>query len=123
VQLGEEKLDRIKADLAEETLKGGEPNPDNSFIFHRLLRSDLPEFEKHASRLSAETVVILGGGSINPSATLTLITYYVLARPHMHKRLSEELKDVMVWFPDRLPTRTELEKVSYLVACVKEGLR
>jgi cytochrome P450 len=104
-------------------MDGGDPKPEHSSIFHHLLRSDLPEFEKHASRLSAETVVILGGGSINPSATLTLITFYILSSPNIRKRLTEALEAVTAGFPERFPTWAEFEKVPYLVACVKEGLR
>lgn len=110
-------MDKVKSDLAEEAM------PENLSIFHSLLRSDLPEFEKHRSRLAAEAVGVFGGGTINPASALTFITYHILAATNIHRGLQESLAEVTACFPQRLPTWAEFEQVPYLVACVKEGLR
>jgi hypothetical protein len=41
----------------------------------------------------------------------------------MEKRLREELQAVMADYPAKPPSWSVLEKVPYLNACIKEGLR
>ena len=51
------------------------------------------------------------------------ICYYIMANPAIRKRLEEELKPVMEGYPEKKPTWAQLEKVAYLQALIKEGLR
>ncbi|KAL5385758.1 hypothetical protein DPSP01_004541 [Paraphaeosphaeria sporulosa] len=115
--LGRDKVDNIKSDLAEEVV------PQKFSFFHTLIRSDLPAFEKHASRLSAEAVGVFGGGTINPTSALAFMTFHILNDAQIHRRLQESLTEIMNEFPQKSPTWIELEQVPYLAACVKEGLR
>ncbi|KAJ4352422.1 uncharacterized protein N0V89_007770 [Didymosphaeria variabile] len=115
--LGRDKVNNVKSDLAKES------DPEKFSFFHTLLRSDLPEYEKHPSRLAAEAVGVFGGGTINPTSALAFITFHILANANMHRRLQESLSDVMSQYPKTIPAWTEFEQVPYLAACVKEGLR
>lgn len=92
-------------------------------IFHSLVRSDMPESEKSATRLSSEAFLLLGAGTATTGATLTIITYYALADRAIEGRLRKELRQISSGDLDKMPRWAELEKCSYLVACIKEGLR
>jgi cytochrome P450 len=52
-----------------------------------------------------------------------IMYYYILANPHMRERLGEELKGIMADYPHQLPTWQEVERLPYLQAMIKEGLR
>ncbi|PYH98894.1 cytochrome P450 [Aspergillus ellipticus CBS 707.79] len=93
--VGEGQIDKIKKGVAREDEKEGLEKKQS--VFHDILRSDLP--------------------------TSSLITYFVLADPEVKKRLEEELKDITAGFPEVVPRWAELEKLPYLQACIKEGLR
>jgi hypothetical protein len=116
-KLGRDKVDSITSELVEEVV------PQKFSFFHTLLRSELPAFEKHAGRLSAEAVGVFGGGTINPTSALTFISFHVLNDAQIHGRLRESLTEVMAGYPQKTPTWVELEQVPYLAACIKEGLR
>ncbi|KAF1967958.1 cytochrome P450 [Bimuria novae-zelandiae CBS 107.79] len=62
---------------------------------------------------------VLGGGDTT-SITVKAIIYHALKNPGVHKRLVEELRSADVSHP---ASYTTLEKLQYLDACVKEGLR
>ncbi|PQE19169.1 cytochrome P450 protein [Rutstroemia sp. NJR-2017a BBW] len=96
---------------------------DNVSLFRFVVNSDMPESELSDDRLVKEAQIILGAGSATTARVLDIITYYVLANDDIHARLEGELKDVMESWPDRVPSWTELEKVEYLQAVIKEGLR
>ncbi|KAK8091558.1 cytochrome P450 [Apiospora hydei] len=125
--VGQQKINKIRLELDEEDKKGdanGEMSPGHSSIFHHLLRSNLPEFDKDSTRLAREAVLILGAGSINTS-TLSLVTYYVLADPAIHRRLTKELADTtsVAESSVKVTSWAEFEKDPYLSACIREGLR
>jgi cytochrome P450 len=92
-------------------------------LFRHLVNSDLPPSELTVDRLSKEAQVLLGAGTISTARTLNFICYYIMANPAFRKRLAEELRDVMEGYPERKPTWAQLEKVEYLQALIKEGLR
>jgi cytochrome P450 len=83
----------------------------------------MPDSEKKPERLVLELMAIMGAGTATTSWILTLTTYHILADPAKEKRLREELQEVMSDFPERMPRWAELEKLPYLTACLKEGLR
>lgn len=120
-KLGEDRIEKIKAEIANETKEGR--LEEKTSVFHHILRSDLPDSEKDTARLKREAFALLAAGTITTSGTLSLITYYILANPEIESRLREELKDVTACFPDKVPTWAALEKVPILVGCIKEGLR
>ena len=92
-------------------------------LFHWIINSDMPESELADERLAKEAQVILSAGSTSTARTLSHITYYILANPHMRSRLQEELSEIMVGWPDKVPSWVDLEGVPYLQALLKEGLR
>jgi len=54
---------------------------------------------------------------------LATTTYFVLADPEIKRKLSESLSEIMAGYPDSVPKWSDLEKIPYLAACIKEGLR
>ena len=92
-------------------------------LFRFLLNSELPESELSVKRLSQEAKILLGAGTTTTAHALESITYYVSVNQPVRNRLSSELKDVMARYPRELPSISELEKLPYLNAVIKEGLR
>ena len=83
----------------------------------------MPESERSDDRLAKEAQVLLGGGTASTARTLTFISYYILSRPQVHSRLKQELQDTMATYPEHIPSWADLEKLPYLQALIKEGLR
>lgn len=83
----------------------------------------MPQSELSDERLAKEAQVLLGGGTASTARTIGYITYYILARPRIRSKIQEELKDVMATWPQRVPSLAELEKLPFLQALIKEGLR
>ena len=92
-------------------------------LFRFLLNSELPESELSVKRLSQEAKILLGAGTTTTGHALGSTTYYVTANEPVRNRLSSELKDVMARYPREVPSVSELEKLPYLKAVIKEGLR
>ena len=92
-------------------------------LFRHLVNSDLPSSELTDERLSKEAQVLIGSGTITTAGTMGFICYYIMSNPAIRKRLEEELKPVMEGYPEKKPTWAQLEKVAYLQALIKEGLR
>lgn len=70
-------------------------------------------------------MLVLGAGTATTTRALNLVTYYVLANPEIEERLRKEIKDFGVTdgYPGKMPKWLEVEKLPYLAACIKEGLR
>jgi cytochrome P450 len=104
----------------------GEPQPEKidenakSSIFRYIVSGDMPDSECSVERLSREAMVLLGAGTATTARTIGIISYYILSNPH---RLANELKDVMASYPAKPPRWADLEKLPYLQAVIKEGLR
>lgn len=118
--MGMESVQNIREELlrGESSTKG-----TNKSVFHHLITSDIPESEKSSSRLQAESLIFLLAGTLTSANTLAMIVFYVLSNPHTEQRLRQDLKEVMACFPEKTPLWTDLEKIPYLQACIKEGLR
>ena len=103
--------------------------PDNAAfdtrnsVFRHLLLSGLPESDLSVERLTREAQIFLGAGSITAARTLDFISYYMISREDYQTRLHEELAPLMGEYPMKLPTFVELEKLPFLQAIIKEGLR
>ncbi|PTB58580.1 hypothetical protein M431DRAFT_105846 [Trichoderma harzianum CBS 226.95] len=91
-------------------------------IFASLFQSNLPDEEKTVARFAGETAALFGAGTETTSWTLAVITYYLLTRPKILKKLTEELRTI-VKDPKSLPPWSTLEKLPYLNAVMTEGLR
>ncbi|KAL2151657.1 hypothetical protein VTH82DRAFT_6755 [Thermothelomyces myriococcoides] len=95
-------------------------NPEKGRVFAELVNSDLlPPEEKTMYRLSGEGFNFLLAGTETTAATLTVITFWLLSKPEIYKRLMEDLAGLD---PAKLKW-TELEQRPYLWAVVHEALR
>ena len=83
----------------------------------------MPESELSDKRLAQEAQGLLVAGTISTAGTIGYISYYILAKTEIRAKLQRELQDVMAAWPQRVPTMAELEKLPYLQALIKEGLR
>lgn len=92
-------------------------------LFRHIFESDMPESELSVSRLINEAHVLLGAGTTTVSRTLDVISFYILANKNVRSSLQIELEDVMKTYPENIPSWAELEKLPYLQALIKEGLR
>ncbi|KAL0779176.1 hypothetical protein CaCOL14_003660 [Colletotrichum acutatum] len=88
---------------------------------------DHPIVLEKLNSLSSKALVglaleILVAGSGTSASSLTTALFEILRHPSIEKRLVEELDAAI---PDKnvLPTIQTLEKIEYLTACVKEGIR
>ncbi|KAF9873228.1 cytochrome p450 [Colletotrichum karsti] len=72
--------------------------------------------------LVSEALDLLIAGSDTSAMSLTTALFEVLRHPDMEKRLVDEL-DAAIPDKNNFPSVQELEKISYLTACVKEGIR
>ncbi|OHF03422.1 hypothetical protein CORC01_01141 [Colletotrichum orchidophilum] len=92
-------------------------------IFHDMLSSKLlPPREKTVSRLAQDGQILVQGGTLTTSWTLSLAVFHLLNRPSTLRRLRDELFSAI---PDRdavIPL-AELENLPYLRGVVKESLR
>lgn len=92
-------------------------------MFRHIVNGDMPESERSDDRLAKEAQVLLGGGTASTARTLGFISYYILANPQVHSRLREELKVPLENWPETVPSWADLEKLPFLQALIKEGLR
>ena len=100
-----------------------EPDSQHIPLFEALAQSDLSPADKTETRLVREAKLIFLGGTVFTGQTLGFVSYYILSRPEIKARLGDELRDVMAAWPEVVPTWTELEKLPYLQAVIKEALR
>jgi len=111
-------------DSKNENLSPEKVNEDaTSSIFRHIVSSDMPDSERSIERLSREAMVLFGAGTATTARTMGFMCFYLLSNPHMNERLENELKDIMADFPENLPSWSDLEKLPYLQAVIKEGLR
>lgn len=82
-------------------------------------KSGLPEEDLSLERLTQEAQSLLGAGSVSTARTPHFIVYYLRSNPHMRERLEQELSRGI----GELATWSQLEKLPYLQALIKKGLR
>ena len=103
------------------------PKGDDTFgrisLIRHIFNSDMPESELSVDRLAKEAQVMFSAGTVNNARTLEFILYYLLAKDHIRNRLRDELRDTMAGYPFKKPSWADLEKLPYLQAVIKEGLR
>ncbi|ROV93806.1 hypothetical protein VMCG_08793 [Cytospora schulzeri] len=88
-------------------------------VYDGIFESSLPESEKTVYRLAGEGFSLFGAGTETISWTLTVITFFLLAQPETHARVTSELGGMDHY---NLSWRT-LEKLPYLSSVIHEGLR
>ncbi|KAJ0125283.1 hypothetical protein J7T55_006628 [Diaporthe amygdali] len=119
--LGVTQIEKIKKEVA---LQAKDQAEESQSVFHSLLRSDMPPAELSDMRLSADAMALLAAGTATTSSVLTLISFYIISEPRIRNRLRDELGVAMAGVPPgKLLQWTQLEKIPYLNACIKEGVR
>jgi cytochrome P450 len=92
-------------------------------VFHHiLLNSKLPPEEKTVARLSDDAQVFMQAGTLTTAWTLEIIMFWLINQADTLKILKAELKTVMPTTETIVPL-VELERLPYLNAVIKEGLR
>ncbi|KAL4866207.1 hypothetical protein BDV12DRAFT_173276 [Aspergillus spectabilis] len=96
-------------------------------MLSELINSDLPASEKADRRLQDEAQLLIGAGLATTGWALTVGTFYLLSNPKVLSRLRRELDDALPNFNPNNPSAslewTELEKLPYLTAVIKEAVR
>ena len=113
----------VKVKSGHAALKGDNHVIESVSIFQHIVDSDMPESELSVDRLTKEAQVLLGAGTISTARTMAFISVYLLTNPAMRSKLEADLQPVMANFPQRIPSNSELKKLPYLQAVIKEGLR
>ncbi|RFU29652.1 hypothetical protein B7463_g6694, partial [Scytalidium lignicola] len=120
VILKRERIDQLEAIRREG--KATTNDTSHATIFHDLLKSNLPESEKTSERLAEEAVLLVGAGTHTAAWALTVMTFHLLSQPTLLKQLKDELKTVQPEIGETFEL-ARLEKLPFLTAVIKEGLR
>ncbi|KAJ9609338.1 hypothetical protein H2200_005665 [Cladophialophora chaetospira] len=107
------KLKAILAGTAKE-------NPDHPTILYELLRSDLPQQEKQIDRLNEEAQLLVAAGLTTAAWAMSVTAFHVIQSPTVSEKLRRELVTAL---PDDKFDWADVEKLPYLNACIREGLR
>lgn len=99
------------------------PEDGRALLFHHLVNSEMLESELSVDRLSQEAQILFGAGTTSTARTLDFISYYIISDKRVRSALQNDLKEVMSGYPKDIPSWAQLEKLPYLHAVVKEGLR
>ncbi len=92
-------------------------------IFAQILSSGLPEDELSDERLIDEGVLRATAGSETTAWAITVTVYHLMQNPLVLKRAWNELSNVETPIGDVVASWPVLEKLPYLTAIIKEGLR
>ncbi|GFF54621.1 hypothetical protein IFM58399_09869 [Aspergillus lentulus] len=86
------------------------------------LRNKISFEESDLRRMTDEATFVMVAGTDAPSQVLAVTMFHILKNPEVYWKLQEELETV---FPDPLEAMSwnKLERIEYLSAIVKEGLR
>ncbi|QKX57066.1 uncharacterized protein TRUGW13939_04174 [Talaromyces rugulosus] len=98
--------------------------PHSTTIYHQLLRPDAYRSGTVPSvgSLYEESQALLFGGADTTGATLMHGSFYILTLPTVYAKLKAEL--LRAWpVLNVIPSLSELEKLPYLTAVIKESLR
>lgn len=109
------KLKAIKAGTAKE-------NPDHPTILFELIRSDLPPEEKTTRRLTDEAQLLVAAGLTTTAWAMSVTAFYIIQHKAIYEKLRAELERAI---PDsnKSVSLQSVEKLPYLNACIREGLR
>lgn len=91
-------------------------------VFHSILDSGLPPEEKTAERLADEAQVLMMAGTLTTAWVLEVIMYWLIMQPDDLRKVKAELREAAP-DPSQCPAVTDLRKLPYLTAVIKEGLR
>lgn len=92
-------------------------------LFRHIVESEMQESELSVERLTAEAQILLGAGLAPVALALESICYHIIANEKIKTTLQDKLRDFMSKYPEKVPSWADLEKLPYLQALIKEGLR
>lgn len=99
-------------------------NPDHPTILYELLRSDLPPQEKQIDRLNEEAQLLVAAGLTTSSWAMSVAAFHVIHSRSYYDQLRAELSAALLRKSDANTfTLSDIEKLPYLNACAREGLR
>jgi cytochrome P450 len=98
-------------------------NPRSSVFRYIVSSKSLPPEEQSVERLSHEGATLLGAGALTLARSLSTTFYHILANPEIQETLRTELREYPTDPSEATPKRTALERLPFLRACVREGLR
>lgn len=115
--------DQIKLIKSTENTGKWQLDVSHPTIFHELLSSKhLPNCEKSPARLAQEGQILVQGGTLTTSWTLSLAAFHLLNRPSTLRQLRDELF-AAIPDPNEIVSLAKLESLPYLRAVVKESFR
>ncbi|MCJ1457978.1 hypothetical protein MMC28_008347 [Mycoblastus sanguinarius] len=109
---------QVKANLE----AGIKPTGQRTIFYDILTNPQVGPEEKTTRHLMNEAQVLVAAGTVSTGHTLSTTTFHVLDNPEILCKLQDELKTVMP-NADASPSWTQLERLPYLTAVIKEGLR
>jgi cytochrome P450 len=92
-------------------------------IYAQILSSDLPQSELSDQRLIDEGTLIATAGSETTAWAVTITTYHLIQNPITLSKLRAELATVTIPAGCNVAPWSSLEKLPYLTAVLKEGVR
>ena len=103
-------------------IRNAKDRPEGLTVFDDIMRSDVAEAERSTPRMVDEAMILTIAGVDTTAITLMSLSYELLTRPDIFKRLREELESVM---PDaeHPPDPAKLDGLPYLNALIEEALR
>lgn len=95
---------------------------ENATIFHELVKSDLPPQEKTVRRLNDEAQLVVAAGLVTTAWALSVASFHIVNNTSIFHNLRKELEQAV---PDtNAPLEwQQVERLPYLNACVREGIR
>ncbi|KAI9721628.1 MAG: hypothetical protein M1828_005119 [Chrysothrix sp. TS-e1954] len=120
-KLATQHIEEMKVQAAKD-VKDQDTNDSNSSVFRSVLESHAPESELATARLAKEAQVLFAAGTVSTARTLDFITFYILNDSAIRTKLVQELAGLQ-HSSDSPLSLLELEKLPYLQAIIKEGLR
>jgi cytochrome P450 len=91
-------------------------------IFHEIIGSNLPHYEKSASRLWQDGQVTVAAGTLTTAWALSIATFHLISQPAVLRKLKAELARAIP-DPESRPSLAALEQLPYLTGVVQECLR
>jgi cytochrome P450 len=98
-------------------------NPDHPTILFEMLRSDLPESEKHIKRLNEEAQLLVAAGLVTASWAMTVAAFHIIDQPAIYRELRAELSPIVSARDVSALHWSDVDSLPYLNACIREALR
>lgn len=93
-------------------------------IFREILCSkNLTSIDKAHQRLADEANILVAAGVETTAFALCVGVFHIVNTPQIYSRLKNELLESLPEGDDKIPSLLQLEKLSYLKACIQESLR